>query len=167
MAARCIIYTQQVLLVCVASSTHSRCILYAQQVYPVRTAGVSCTHNKCIRYAQQVYPVRTTGVSGTHNRVYPVCTASVSCTHNRCILFVWQVYLVQLHSICAAGVFCCGVSNAYLPVQMCFCPELNHYTLHIDRWATTLPRRKMQESLMAARREVENLAEAMPGLQCG
>ena len=137
-------YTQQVLLVCVASGTHNRCIMYAQQVYPVCTVSVSGMHNRCILYAQQVYPVRTIGVS---------------CLCDRCI----QCSCIQ----CAAGVFCCGVSNALFPVQMCFCPELNHYTLHIDRWATTLPRRKMQESLMAARREVENLAEVMPVIQCG
>lgn len=157
-------YTQQVLLVCVASGTHNRCILYAQQVYPVRTASVSGTHNKCILYAQQVYPVRTTGCILYAQQVYPVRTIGVSCLCDRCIQCSCIQYVRQ---VCSAVVFCCGVSNAYLPVQMCFCPELNHYTLHIDRWATTPPRRKMQESLMAARREVENLAEVMPGLQCG
>ena len=86
MAARCIMYTQQVLLVCVASGTHNRCILYAQQVYPVRTTG-------CILYAQQVYPVRTIGVSC-------LCDRCIQCS---CIQYVRQV--------CSAVVFQMHISQ--------------------------------------------------------
>lgn len=83
--------------------------MYTQQVLPVCMAS-GTPGCRCILYAQQVYPVRTTGVS---------------CVHSSCIQYVRQV--------CSSVVF----QMHYIPVQMCFCPELNHYTLHIDRSATT------------------------------